>query len=432
MRLLPTKKHKHKRFKPRKLVKRLTLLATFFALGWLVFLAGRGVYQVTASLLTADKLVKTAQAEQIADLSGVVAEAVVLRQETVILADKPGRANLLLVEGADVKSGQRVVELVDKTLLASIEEELGKLTKAGSQPDAAGAERLAQLEEKLGAGETKLQTTMDDYRRALRNREVVAYRELYSSLNSTAKGVAKLQQDRMLLLQSQNSIEERRAELESKREQAVVPVFSPAAGKISFRVDGLEQLANPANLRASLFDDLKKMQVADYQVGTNSSITAGQPIFKVDTSKDTYLLVSLPQGAAQTILGWSSISIQVASGNLSANWPATLQPSQNLGVEQCLFKVNPNDGTTAPRFLSVTLHTQGEVLCRVPKSAVISTAAGDQVFLLDGSVVKAQAVSMRQPGKGYLVVAGITPGANVVTNPSGLADGVDVSSRLRK
>lgn len=429
---MPTKKRKRRRFKPRKLVKRLILLVAFLALGWLIFLAGRGAFRLTTSMLTGGKWIKTVSAEQMADSSGVAAEAVVLRQETVILADKPGRANLLLAEGDSVKTGQKVVELVDKTLLASIEEELGKLGKDGAQPNAAGAEQLAQLQQKLQAGESKLQTTMDDYRQALRNREASAYQGLYSSLNSTAKEVAKLQQDRNLLLQSQSSVEERRTELESKRVQAVVPVFSPATGRISFRVDGLEQLANSANLRASLFDELKKMQVADYQVAADSTISAGQPVFKVTTNNDTFLLISLPQGAAETISAWSSISIQVASGNLSADWPATLQPSQNLGADQCLVKVNPADGGAIPRFLSVTLHTQGEILCRVPKSAVISTPAGDQVLLLDGSLVKAQAVSLRQTEKSYLVVAGITPGSSVVMNPSGLADGTDVSSRLRK
>lgn len=427
------KVRKRKRFRPKKLFKRLFMLAVLAAFIWALTFAARGAYRYTASLFAADKYVRTAEVKQVPDTSGIAAQAVVLRQETVILADKPGKANPLVAEGADVTTGQRVVELVDKSLLASIEEGLAKLDQqSATKPDDTGATQLAQLDQKLLQAETALQALMDDYRAALNDRAVSKYRELYSSLNSRGKEVAKLQQDRLLLLQSENSVEEQRAELESRREQAVVPVFSPASGRISFQVDGLEQMANLANLNPSLFTNLKETKITNYTVAAETAIDAGQPVFKVSTGRDTHLLVNLPAGALATIQGWSELAVQVNTVGAAGDWPATLQPSQQLGGEQCLLKIELPPETEMPRFLDVTLHTKGEVLCQIPKGALVNGEASSQVFLLDGTVVKAQTVVVRETGKSSVVVTGLNPGATVVTNPAGLTDGEDVSSRLRK
>lgn len=424
---------KRKKFKPKKLFKRLFMLVVLVAVVWVLTLAAKGAYRFTTSLFAADKYLRTAQITQVSDTSGIVARAVVLRQETVILADKPGKANLLVAEGADVTTGQRVVELVDKSLLASIEEGLAKLDQqSASKPDDSGATRLAQLDQKMAQSETALQALMEDYRAALHERNVAKYRELYSSLNSRAKEVAKLQQDRLLLLQSEHSVEEQRAELESRREQAVVPVFSPANGRISFQVDGLEQVANVANLSPTLFTNLKETKITNYLVAAETAVAAGHPVFKVSTGKDTHLLVSLPAGALPTVQGWSEIAVQANTAGATGDWPATLQPSQQVGADQCLLKISLPAETEMPRFLDVTLHTKGEVLCQIPKGALVAGEAGSQVWLLDGTVVKAQTVVVRETGKNSLVVTGVNPGATVITNPTGLTDGEDVSSRLRK
>jgi hypothetical protein len=421
-----------KRLKPKKLLKRLTLLSILVASAWLLFLAGRGTYRLAAAWLFSEPMIKTAEAVQVPDNSGISAQAVVLRQETVILADKPGRANLLVSEGTEVETGQRVLELVDKTLLASIEEELSKLDKQASQPSSSGVSRLAELDQRLQTSQTSLLSLMDDYRKALRNQQVEEYRSLYSSLNSAARELAKLQQDRLLLLQGHASVEEQRAELESRRNQAIVPVYSPANGRISFAVDGLEQVADLANLTPTLYDQLRQMKVADHSVTTDSLIVAGQPVFKVATDSKTYLLIDLPEGTAATIAEWAKVGVLVDLAGQTVDWEAGWEQNANLGQDQCLLQISPEQEQLLPRFIPVTLHTEGEVLCQIPSKALIVADQGAAVFVLDGDVVHQQAVVVRAEEKRSSIVTGLEPGMLVVTNPSGLADGADVSSRLRK
>ncbi len=430
---MSAKRVKKKRLRPKKLLKRLTLLGILCATAWLLFLAGRGTYRWAHAWLFSDPAISVAAAVQIPDKTGIPAEAIVLRQETVILADKAGRANLLVAEGAQVETGQRVLELVDKSLLANIEEELNKLDRQVAQPSSSGVTRLAELDERLQSSQASLLSLMDGYRQALRNQSVAQYSPLHNSLNITARELAKLQQDRLLLLQGQASVEDQRAELESRRNQAIVAVYSPADGRISFAVDGLEMAADIANLTPELYDQLQQMSVTDHSVNTDSPIVAGQPVFKIATDSRTYLLVGLPEGTVESIADWSTIGVQVELAGQTIDWDAVWQQSSSLGENQCLLQITPEQEQLLPRFIAVTLHTEGEMLCEIPQKALIEAEQGAYVFILDqDGVVRQQAVVVRETARKTRIVTGLEPGLDVVTNPSGLTDGEDVSSRLRK
>ena len=170
-----TKRRKRRKFRPRKLLKRLIVLVILLGFFSGLFFLGRGIYRLAAGWLNRPKPLATFLAEEAVMDDGIVAEAVVLRHEVVVLSDKPGQANLLLEEGAQTKPGQLILEVVDRSLLASIEAEQKK-AQDGNMSKADNTAAITDIDTRITASETKLQNLLLDYHEALRQQAAQTYK----------------------------------------------------------------------------------------------------------------------------------------------------------------------------------------------------------------------------------------------------------------
>jgi hypothetical protein len=426
-------KRKRKKFKPRKLLKRLLVLAIFLALGSGLLWLGRSTYRLIAGWRNRPALLSTVQAEQVTDIPGIDAEAILLRQEIVVLADKPGVVNLLAEAGAQVDSGHLVLEVVDKTLLAEIDAELQKIDK-GEQQGAETNQSLADVTSKLTASQGSLYEVMDNYKQALRVQAVQTYSGLYNSLTKLAKQVVQLQQDHVLLAQSQVTSTEQRQRLEDRRQQAIVPVHTPVTGAVYYWVDGLEEVATLSKLAPGLWEQLQGAKPEKtYQTQGDSQVEAGQPVFKVAVDDKSYLLLKLSAENSSVPSEWESVSVQLTEGEVQEAFSGRIIEHEGLEQGQLLLSLEAAEPLVLPRFSAVSLRKDGEVFCSVPKQAVVTVDNETVVFILEGNIVKAQPVRiLQQQTKKSVIVAGIKPGVPIVKRPEGLVDGQDVTDRLRK
>jgi len=407
----------------------LGILFSFFA-G--VFWLGRGTYRLIRGWLNRPHLLKTVVAQEIQGGDGIRAEAILLRQEVVVLADKPGKANLLLGDGEQVEQGRLALEVVDKALLASIDAELQKIEQGSSSNSGANSQELANVETKLIESRNQLYSAGAVYREALRTQAVASYNNLYNTFAKSARSVVQLQQDYLRLVQSQGAAAERRQELTERRQAAIVPVRAPVAGTIFYWVDGLEQQAVVNNLKPQLWDQLQAAKNNKcYQTSPDSQIEAGQPVFKIAVGKEAYLLLQLAGDVAELPADWDSLSVHVL-GEAGTTFSASVVSRSELGPGQVLLQTSLPETLSLSRFFEVDLHKEGTVFCRIPAQAIISIEDETVVFVLDGNTVKAHAIEVLRPDKKYMIVTGIEPGVNLIVNPDGLVDGQDVTDRLRK
>lgn len=431
--VLKAKGRRRRKFKPRKLLKRLLVLAVLLALGTGFFLLGRTAFRLVNGWRNRPSLLTIAQAEQVDNIPGIAAEAVLLRQEVVVLADKPGQANLLVDAGSQVESGNLVLELVDKDLLAQTDVEIQKLEK-GVQQGTPNSQSLVDITTKLTTSQSKLYEAMDSYKQALRVQAVQTYSSLYNSLTKVAKEVVQLQQDYSLLAKSQVATAEQRHELEQRRQQAIVPVHTPAAGSVYYWVDGLEEVAKATNITSGFWEQLQAAKKAKvYQTAGDSSVAAGQPVFKVAVDSKSYLLARLTTENAVVPPEWKTVSLRWQNGAQEAMFSANIVEHKGLEAGQLLLQLPADEAMVLPRFLEISLHKDGEVYCSIPLQAVVTLDGQTAVFILEGNMVKAQPVEvLQQQTKKNVIVAGMKPGMSFVTKPEGLSDGQDVTDRLRK
>ncbi len=422
------KGHKRRRFRPRKLLKRLIVLAIFLGIGLGFFWLGRGAYRLIASWRGRPAYLSIVEAQQVKDMQGIATEAVLLRQEVVALADKPGRANIIIEPGGQVESGRLVLEVVDKDLLAKIDAEIQKLEK-GQQQETPNDQGLADIERKLESANSELFAALDRYKQALRLQDVENYKPLYNTLSQIAKGVVQLQQDHLVLAKSQVALAEQRQELEARRQQAIVPVHSPVAGAVYYWVDGLEDEASPTKITPNLWEQLQAGKSAPVYTTTGDiEVASGQPVFKVAVDDKSYLLVQVDVAKSEVLRTWQTISVCWQDNVVSAR----VVEHEGLDSGQVLLLVE-DPAVDLPRFLQVSLHKEGEVYCSIPARAVTTVEGRSVVFVLDGSTVKAQPVEVvQQANKKAVIVVGLQPGMSVVSTPEGLVDGQDVTERLRK
>lgn len=425
---LKKKGRNRRRFKPRKFLKRLFVLAIFLGIGLGFFWLGRGAYRLIAGWRGRPTYLTFAQAEQVEDMPGLAAEAVLLRQEVVVLADKPGRVNLVIEPGNQVESGRLVMEVVDKDLLAQIDTEIQKLEK-GEQQGNPNEQSIADIENKLLSAQGELYAAMDSYKQALMVQAVENYNTLYNSLSQIAKGVVQLQQDHQLLAQSQVATAEQRQELEYRRQQAIVPIYAPTGGAVYFWVDGLEDLASPTKIVPDLWGQLQAGKSAPvYQTEGDAQVAAGQPVFKVAVDNRTYLLTQVDTDKVEIPPEWQTVSVCWQDKVFSAR----VVEHDGLASGQVLLLVE-EASMALPRFMEVSLHKEGEVYCSIPVQAVTTIDNQNVVFVLEGNAVKAMPIEiLQQPNKKKVIVVGLQPGMSVVTRPEGLVDGQDVTERLRK
>ncbi len=420
---------KRRKFRPRKFFKRLLVLTILFGIGYGFFWLGRGAFRLVANWRNRPAYLSIVQAEQVDDMPGIAAEAILIRQEVVVLADKPGQANLLLEPGERVESGHVVMEVIDKDLLAQIDAEVQKLEK-GEQQGTAHQQNLAAVTDKLVAAQNDFKDALASYQQALRAQAVEKYKTLYNDLTQIAKGIVQLQQDHRLLAKSRAATTEQRQELEQRRQLAIVPVHAPTAGAVYFWVDGLEELASPANIAPTLWEELQAAKsVPVYETVDDTQVAAGRPVFKVAVDDKTYLLAQLEADKGELPPDWETVSICWQETVLTAR----IVEHEGLAAGQVLLQAEGEAAMRLPRFVEINLHKEGEVYCSVPIQAVSSWDSQNVVFVLEGNQVKAQPVEvLQQLNKKTVIVVGLKPGMPIVANPEGLVDGQDVTDRLRK
>jgi hypothetical protein len=425
------RKRKRRKLNPRKLVKRLVVLGILGLFVWLVTLTGRGVYRLAMGVLNRPDWIDLVAAVEVKQDTGVAAEAFLLQKELVVLADKPGRANLLVEEGDQVEVGQLVMEVVDKTLLASIESEIARLDAEAAKPSGDQSGDLASLDEKIASSNAALVQAMADYQKAILSRQLEGVSELYNKLNSLAKEVSSLQQDRLRLAQTQTARQERRAQLEERRKQAISGIYAPAAGRISFLVDGLEQLADPGQITADLWGKLKAQSQQEYQVVPDAKIVAGQPAFKVIEGGPRYLLTKLADANPLPLGTERSLDVQLGQGEDAQSFTVSLAENAALGEGQLLLEI-PDDCPPLGRNLRFTLYAEAPAVCRIPRTALVTLDEQVGVMTLEDTITRFHPVSVQTEERRTVLVTGIEPGLQVVSNATGLTDGEDVANRLRK
>jgi len=346
-------------------------------------------------------------------------EAVVVRKESVYVAGISGKIHILAQEGERVRTGQPVVEV--------------------SNPHArkAAEDRLAEIDSKVAAFERENMTRYESLRRQVANcdssvtglaRTVQNAYSLQdaSALASAESDLSATLQKRAAALAEIESLDGVRKDLQAERDgveallgRAVTVIESQSPGIVSFKFGGCEKEFSTSRLNDVSARSVFMAKPSPMAVENGSEAKAGDPIFRIIQADEWYIAAAFPSNKAPE-LGGSGIRIRLAeTGDKSYNVRiARLDTGPPGGHALMVLQAEslPDDllALRKTRATIVTKSTQGII---APKAALTTRGGKTGVFVVYKTMAQFKPVQLKDQDGDKVVIEGIFPGTEVVTNP---------------
>ncbi|MBS3951133.1 MAG: hypothetical protein KGZ53_10815 [Peptococcaceae bacterium] len=399
------RRRKKFRFKP---LRRLLLLAIFFLLVYGILRFGQWTYHIALA-----PRVKYATVQAV-DQSLYQGKAVVVRDELVIAAPKGGIINILVEDQTKVQAGQPIFELVDQSLLSSIDKQLAdeaaRILGKSSQTDDAVQVKKDQLSSALI---TVRQVTLR-YASLLNQKQVDGAKQTFEDLESAHRTADKIQQEYDLVARSQEQYEAKRQELLSQRSMAITSITAPLNGVVSYRTDDLESKLNVVELTDVTVTMLRKIKGIERNVSNGDRVDAGQAVATVINDGHITLLLETKslgdlKGAVEVVF-----SGEVLAADIAANIPTAEEGIHIVALQMTIPPATMLD----ERLVEISLRAKGDLLVSIPKSAIWEKDDKTYVYIPtdDGAHIFKE-VLLRQTLSKSVIVAGLNIGETVVTNP---------------
>ncbi|MCL4426013.1 MAG: hypothetical protein M1299_13455 [Firmicutes bacterium] len=366
--------------------------------------------------------------------SGVVeklyrGEAVILRQETVLVAPLPGRTHLLAKEGELIRVGRPVLEVVNEDSRRAAQAEVAEIDEEIKAFEAGPGRQLEELYGRRGKTEKEVLTSFTELKKGLFQSGLSSggmtplktaaevFRRAVSSWEEVRAKVADLEKNRDDLLKEK---ERRNALLKL----AVNSLDSPLAGILSYNLDGLEAIFDPerTDLTAS------RLFTAEPQRRTleeGQMVKGGEGVAKIMDPGSFTLAIPIPPEEAGLFPRGKSIKVRWPD-LLEREVPAqvVLAPSEGKGYDLARLKVDqyvqPLMGLRKARVELVEEAYYGIVL---PSGALVRKDQQLGVYVLGRTTIRFSPVNVVGSNGREVAVQGLGEGTQVVINPFWVREG---------
>ncbi len=347
--------------------------------------------------------------------------ATIVRDEQVVVAPASGVVRWLANDGTMVRVGQPIVRIENQKLLSDAGQQLSAIESEIERVQSDQATQSQTLAASLQKAENDLRSALDRLAGAARRSDE---RSIERAEKDVVRAQANLSAAELQWQASQtrlSELEAARTAMQSLYNRGVVTLTSPAAGFLSYHLDGLEDTLTPAGL-AYLSQPLPTSKAASV-VADGDSVQAGQPLFKIINSTIGYLVIDAPVLPSAGLHAGDSVQWRPAGGPLL---DATVYSVSSLSSGTRLVLAVPGwsgadlGGRNLPLSL-VMARYRGLV---VPASALRMRAGQDGVYVLEKNRVRWVAVQILGSAQGLAAVSGLADGAVVIMTPSLVYDGM--------
>ena len=369
----------------------------------------------------------------------IEADALVVRDETVLAAPASGTVRPLTGEGVRVAADARLAMVVASgmdtilTELENCEQQIAEiqmeLMAAGDIPEAVAV---------FGETDEELLAIVRLMRRDLSARtlgDMTAYRY----------AVDRILEDRESRLLSVDFRDARLTQLAGQRESLTWQlsehagiVTSPRPGIVSYRFDGLEADLTPETVRSLICADLDAIRERQegYR-GAEGMVEADDPVVRISNGLEQYLAFTVPSDQTGWFQPGSIHTVQI--------------PEEGLVIENAVVTVLTEEADRALVVLktdrkvlrlfdlrtvscSISLPDRTVTGLRVPLSALTSADGQDGIMVLQSGVIRFAPVTVLDRDRSYAIIEppednpyGIRTASVVVTNPGSVQEGDRIS-----
>jgi hypothetical protein len=351
----------------------------------------------------------------LADEPLLAGQAVVLRDEVVVAAQRAGVLNQLRLHGSRIAAGEIMFEIVDVNRLAAIDRQLAEEAERMATHQAQSPEVVTHLREQLAAAQAVVRELAARYAHYLRVGDSTEAGRLFGRLQTAHREAQAQREKHDFATRSQEQYEARRQELQNQRRQAILSVTSPLSGVLSFALDGREGELQTDDYRSLPLEAVRQITDNPQVLRNMAVIQAGQAVSSVIDSRRAVLLME-----AETVALGGEVEVLFQETVLTASVLSHVGNASGSGLV-ALSVSDPPESLLTARIVRISVQPQGEILTRIPVSAVVTEDARDVVYVLSANgEVEVRMVHVRHRRAGTAVVSGLAVNESVVTNPQAL------------
>ncbi|MBS3872546.1 MAG: hypothetical protein KGZ92_04585 [Firmicutes bacterium] len=400
------KKRKHRRWR---VFKRILLMAFVGVLLYGVYGLGRLVYQ---RVFFPPVRYEQAQAVDSAIFAG---DALMLREELALVTGRAGVLNMLVDHGARVHAGQSLFEIVDKSLLSSIDTEIAReaADRPGeAAPEAVIVERRQQLTEALSI----VRSLSSEVALSLRDNETTEMARAMRELRRATENARRRQDEYAFATRSETLEEERRASLLAQRQQAVHVVRANIPGYLSYAPDERVGSLKVSEYMSVTIDMVRQEKSVLRARANGERVPAGQAVGVVIDPAQAMLIFEAPETLALPK------AVDIAFGETVVM--AEALPRMLTGVEGKVLVplrlTNPPFAALEQRTVNVVVRPRGEPISSIPSSSLVVGAETVVFVKTENGEHVARTVRVVATKGDRTHVTGLIPLETVVVNPGRL------------
>ncbi|MHB9058377.1 MAG: HlyD family efflux transporter periplasmic adaptor subunit [Bacillota bacterium] len=370
--------------------------------------------------VVASQLIRMTPAEQ-----GVIeliapGDGLLVRSETVVTTPIAGTVTLLQEEGARVRVGTPIAQVTNGEARGQAEDQEREAEQRLSDFKTANAPELADLQAKLRDSDGRLDVTLAELQRAAFNRDLKALDAATAASRQLSQARADTASRLDGLAKQQAALEGEVAAAKALVDKATAELTAPAAGIISFRRDGLENVFSPSTLSELTGKKaLAELAQASSTKG-GDALRPGQAVFKVIDSVRAYVAVVLPGDQLPAVDGKKMVTLRFPElkGQAVAATVERVGEKERNGYGLAVFSTDQFLTEFADlRRTPVQVVKESYAGVIVPRGALAQREGREGVFILRKSQVIFKPVTVVGFDRRRVAIDGIDPGAQVVTNP---------------
>ncbi len=402
------KKPKRRRFRP---LRRLLLISI---LGLLIYgLISSGLWVYTVVFTPRIRLATVELAPQVASYS---ANAVVVRDEVVVVASRAGTLRHVADHMVEVRASQPILEMLDMPLLTAIDKQLAEEEKKYLDVVAQSDDYLEHKASQLTSALAEIRSLAARYATLLRNQDSSQASTVFKDLERVARSVDKLQSEYEQANRSVGQFESVQAVLLEQRQSAIFTVTAPVNGLVSYRIDALGSQLRPSIMNSIELDFFRQISDETTTMENGLIIAAGQPVCAIINPSEVYLLFEVREGPRLDLE--SSFEVTVQGELINATFIQRIATEEE-GTYIYLYAVGDAPQVLLERRVVPTdIRSLGFVTVSIPKQAIVTVDGVDMVYgPNDFDVIAEYPVVVLEVKGNRAIVFGLTPGQDIVSTP---------------
>jgi len=352
---------------------------------------------------------------QAVDTTVFAGQALVLRDELALVAARAGVLNILVDHGTKIQAGQSLFEIVDKSLLSSIDEQLALGAEdrpSEAAPEAVIVERRQELVEALLivrslAGEVAL---------GVRNNDAPVVARAMRELKGARQNAQKKEQEYALATRSDSLKEERRSALLAQRQQAIHVVRASAPGYLSLAPDEIVGSLPVSEYASVTIDMIRQARRILGEKSNGARVPAGQAVGVVIDPSRVILIFEAPETLDLPEL----VDISIGDSVMQAQALPRLLTEVEGEVLIPLQLDNPPLAPLLQRSAKIVVRPRGELVSSIPSSSLVLGEETTVFIKADTGEHLERTVRVLANKGNRAHVTGLHPLEAVVVNPARL------------